>query len=94
MIPIVDDCGVADNDEGFGLLTDNMICAGGQDNKVFCYGDEGGPLVCQEPDGTEILAGIASFRKPGARCGNHPGVFTKVANYLDFIRDITITAMD
>ena len=62
MIPIANDCGVSDENETLDFVTENMICAGGQDNKGFCYGDEGGPLVTEGPDGTVILTG--SFELP------------------------------
>ena len=65
-------------------LTTNMICAGG--GKVdSCQGDSGGSLVVNV-NGKITLAGVTSW---GYGCGvtGSPGVYTKVANYIDWIED-------
>ncbi|XP_037687362.1 transmembrane protease serine 11F [Choloepus didactylus] len=68
-----------------GMITSGMLCAGFMEGKVdACKGDSGGPLVY--PDNRDIwyLVGIVSW---GQSCGlpNKPGVYTRVAQYRDWI---------
>lgn len=78
-----DDCKQNYNIAGIGL-TDNMLCARDL-GKDACQGDSGGPLLKSGSDGRSYLVGIVSF---GIDCAhpNFPGVYTKTANYLDWIR--------
>uniref|UniRef100_A0A2I2ZAX1 Peptidase S1 domain-containing protein n=1 Tax=Gorilla gorilla gorilla TaxID=9595 RepID=A0A2I2ZAX1_GORGO len=60
-----------------GKITNNMFCVGFlEGGKDSCQGDSGGPVVCNRQ-----LQGIK----------NRPGVYTKVYNYVDWIKD-TIAA--
>ncbi|KAF7659064.1 hypothetical protein LDENG_00003880 [Lucifuga dentata] len=68
------------------LITDNMFCAGRPDwSQDACEGDSGGPLVC-ELDNRLFLFGIVSW---GDGCAKEfrPGVYTKVANYNQWIEE-------
>ncbi|XP_078540099.1 transmembrane protease serine 5 [Lissotriton helveticus] len=70
-----------------GEITSRMLCAGYLDGRIdACQGDSGGPLVCQD-EYTWRLVGIVSW---GTGCAepNHPGVYTKVAEFLDWIYHI------
>ncbi|NXO49665.1 GRAA protein, partial [Aramus guarauna] len=66
------------------VITNNMICAGDKNGgKDSCYGDSGGPLICNN-----VLRGITAFGKPG-KCGtvDGPGVYTRLTKqYLKWIR--------
>lgn len=62
----------------------NMICAGtdtgGEDS---CQGDSGGPLFALV-NNTPFQVGVVSYGEGCARAGI-PGVYTRVASYLDWI---------
>ena len=71
-----------------GAITENMLCAGGE-AKDSCQGDSGGPLVVPfGPNGIgkpPKLVGIVSFGEGCAREKKY-GVYTRVRNYVDWIR--------
>jgi len=66
-------------------IADSMICAGDLDvgGKDSCQGDSGGPMIDAE---TKALVGVVSW---GIGCGDarHPGVYTEVAYYVDWINE-------
>ncbi|NXJ96067.1 PRS56 protease, partial [Corythaixoides concolor] len=71
---------------GRDLLTSAMFCAGYLSGGIdSCQGDSGGPLACQDPSSHRfILYGITSW---GDGCGEQgkPGVYTRVAAFLDWL---------
>lgn len=76
-------------------LTDNMICAGLADGaRDACNGDSGGPLFAVGDDGP-MQIGIVSWGEgpmdASAACGhaNVYGVYTRLANYRDWITEKT-----
>jgi secreted trypsin-like serine protease len=76
-------------------LTPNMICAGTTTGvRDACNGDSGGPLF-SEAGGKPVQIGIVSWGEgpmdAAAACGhaNAYGVYTRVANYKDWIKSKT-----
>ncbi|XP_044305612.1 complement C1r subcomponent isoform X2 [Varanus komodoensis] len=68
-------------------FTINMFCAGSpKEGKDTCQGDSGGALTVRDPE-TErwVATGIVSW---GIGCGKGYGFYTKVMNYLDWIKGI------
>ncbi len=65
-------------------LGGGMFCAGYLEGGVdTCQGDSGGGLICQVR-GRQTVMGLVSW---GVGCGepNKPGVYTKVADYVEWI---------
>ncbi|XP_042218735.1 cationic trypsin-like, partial [Homarus americanus] len=67
-------------------ITRNHICAGYKRGSTdTCSGDSGGPLICEDEEGIWSVHGVTSF---GVGCGDEGsyGVYTKVVNYLPWIK--------
>ena len=68
------------------LITSNMICAGYlEGGKDTCKGDAGGPLIVPSNE-SAVIYGITSWGQPKCAQPNAPGVYTRVANYIDWIQ--------
>ncbi|XP_054456562.1 hyaluronan-binding protein 2-like [Anoplopoma fimbria] len=76
----------------YGRVLDNtMFCAGHLQGGVdSCQGDSGGPLTCDQ-NNSAVIYGLVSW---GDQCGrkNKPGVYTRVTNFLTWIRSKTQAA--
>lgn len=66
-----------------GRITPGMMCAGNND-KDSCQGDSGGPLVVGSPNNYRQI-GVVSWGE-GCNEAGKPGVYTRVASYLDWIQ--------
>lgn len=71
-------------------LSEDQICVGGERGKDSCRGDSGGPLIYEEGLVSYII-GIVSLGAQKCGTENHPGVYTKVVNYLDWIEDVMLS---
>ena len=71
---------------GPNKLGPSMFCAGYLEGGIdTCQGDSGGGMIC-EVRGRKAVMGLTSW---GLGCGqaNRPGVYTKVADYLEWIAE-------
>lgn len=73
-------------------VNDRMICAGYNDGMNYqsgCHGDSGGPLACQQTDGSWKLYGITSWGSPQCNGLNRYTVFARVSKYTKWIKGQT-----
>ncbi|XP_031520475.1 chymotrypsin-C [Papio anubis] len=70
------------------MVTETMVCAGGDGIISACSGDSGGPLNCQLENGSWEVFGIVSFGSPwGYNTFKKPVVYTRVSAYIDWINE-------
>ncbi len=65
-----------------------MLCAGhgGKTRVSWCYGDNGGPFVCQTgADGRWILQGTSSWGSPRCDATKAYSVFARVSQFRSWI---------
>ncbi|KAL7828630.1 hypothetical protein SRHO_G00322640 [Serrasalmus rhombeus] len=89
LLPVVDYATCSQPDWWGDLVTEKMVCAGGDGLLASCNGDSGGPLNCQRSDGTWDVQGVVSFGSSlGCNYPKKPSVFTRVASYIDWINKV------
>lgn len=70
-------------------LTDEQLCAGGEEGVDSCRGDSGAPLMLTAFQSHEkwIVFGIVSHGP--SKCGskNYPGIYTNVSYYVTWIHE-------
>lgn len=72
------------------VVTDSMLCAGYETLTMgACYGDSGGPLMVQQPDGSWTQIGIVSWGPYGCVASDFYDVFTRVSSYWEWITACT-----
>ena len=70
-------------------ITKKHLCAGNKNGIDACQGDSGGPLVCLV-NKEVLIVGIVSFGRGCADTSKIPGVYTNVAQYLDWITNLMV----
>ncbi|MBX9759309.1 MAG: serine protease [Beijerinckiaceae bacterium] len=75
-----------------GTVTPQMICAGASvDGRDTCPGDSGGPILRRLPNGKIVQVGIVSFGIGQCGVAALPGVYTRLALYTDWMREVVAT---
>ncbi|XP_048362084.1 coagulation factor VII-like [Sphaerodactylus townsendi] len=75
------------------LITDNMFCAGYPEaTQDSCKGDSGGPFAVRYRN-TWFLLGVVSWGEGCATAGKY-GAYTRVSNYISWIKEITESVTD
>ena len=65
-----------------------MVISAISEYLLFGQGDSGGPLACQNDGDIYTLHGLVSWGRGCADAG-HPGLYTEVAQYLDWVVNVT-----
>ncbi|XP_074036725.1 phenoloxidase-activating factor 1-like [Leptinotarsa decemlineata] len=91
-LPIVslEDCRNVYKSEPKANINYLQLCAGGRDKKDSCPGDSGGPLhvAAYINEATRyVQQGVVSFGPRFCGLEGYPGVYTRVAYYMDWILD-------
>nr|XP_020827631.1 chymotrypsin-C isoform X1 [Phascolarctos cinereus] len=88
LLPIVDHDTCSRFDWWSIMVSEKMVCAGGDGVLSACNGDSGGPLNCEAEDGAWEVRGIVSFGSSlGCNTAKKPTVFTRVSAYIDWINE-------
>ncbi|XP_078002798.1 chymotrypsin-C [Phascolarctos cinereus] len=89
LLPIVDHDTCSRFDWWSIMVSEKMVCAGGDGVLSACNGDSGGPLNCEAEDGAWEVRGIVSFGSSlGCNTAKKPTVFTRVSAYIDWINEV------
>ncbi|CAG9789268.1 unnamed protein product [Diatraea saccharalis] len=90
-LPIVGNKECQDAYNGNPRIYDRQLCAGGIQDKDSCGGDSGGPLMYPGSVGLKgaryVQRGIVSYGSKRCGLGGLPGVYTRLAYYMDWILD-------
>ncbi|XP_041969725.1 CLIP domain-containing serine protease 2-like [Aricia agestis] len=91
LLPMVDNRSCQDIYQKAGrVINNNQLCAGGLEGQDSCRGDSGGPLMGQGSDTRQseawVVFGVVSYGPSPCGTKGWPGVYTRVASYLDWIK--------
>ncbi|XP_071805393.1 mannan-binding lectin serine protease 1-like [Asterias amurensis] len=78
------------NDAMRSPVTVDMLCAGLADGgRDTCYGDSGGPLMLKASNERYYAYGITSWGEGNCAQQGKYGVYSRVGNFADWIREVT-----
>lgn len=84
------DCNNVYSRQGINL-SNKQLCAGGEIGVDSCRGDSGGPLIGLDRTSAikpyNFIAGVVSFGPTPCGLPGWPGVYTKVSEYVDWIKE-------
>ncbi|XP_057303992.1 chymotrypsin B-like isoform X3 [Hydractinia symbiolongicarpus] len=66
-------------------ITPQMLCATGENMASGCYGDNGGPFVCQAANERWTLHGVFSWGSPRCSVSDAYSVFARVSSFRQWI---------
>ena len=71
-------------------ITSQMLCGSNKPRgqQSACYGDFGGPFVCQQQDGKWILHGLGSWSSPTCDSTDANTVFTRISEFRNWIDSV------
>lgn len=69
------------------FIIDSKVCTNTISGST-CGGDEGAGLIAEIENGRKVLIGIGSFRSGLGCTQEHPAVFTRVTEFVDWILDV------
>jgi secreted trypsin-like serine protease len=87
---------ICERDPDYAQRVDGRVICAARPNRDACEGDSGGPLILdywRSGKMETVQIGIVSWGRGCAEPG-HPGVYTRVSAYLDWIRRAMATSAD
>lgn len=85
----IDSCNSVYSKQGINLSR-KQLCAGGEIGVDSCRGDSGGPLIALDRTSRikpyNFIVGVVSFGPTPCGLPGWPGVYTKVSEYVDWIK--------
>ncbi|XP_074662101.1 chymotrypsin-1-like [Tubulanus polymorphus] len=85
-VQTVESCRQAYNKHLRQPVFDTQICTGGDQRNNACFGDSGGPLTCVR-SGQTFVDGVVSWGPNACGTVGIPGIYTRLASYLDWIEE-------